>query len=189
MSLPQIKTLRLNLRRFAQHDADAFAKMNADPDVMADLGGPLDRPASDAKLERYISAFSEFGYGRWVIENVDSVFLGYAGIMHRPGDHPLGAHDEIGWRLRRDAWGFGYATEAAHAALQDGFERSGLTRVFSYTAADNDRSKAVMRRLGLRREPSLDFSAEYDPGGIWNGLVWIAEEARPNANEPCSKRK
>lgn len=172
---PQILTQRLRLRPFSTSDAEAFAKMNSHPEVMADLGGPLVREASDAKLERYITAFSERGYGRWAIENWDREFLGYAGIMHRSGDHPLGEHDEIGWRLCREVWGFGYASEAARAALKDGFERSRLTIVYSYTAADNERSKAVMDRIGLRRKPALDFRAEYDPIGTWQGLVWIAE--------------
>lgn len=175
MEQPHILTPRLRLRPFSTEDANAFAKMNSHPEVMADLGGPLDRQASDAKLERYITAFSERGYGRWAIENRHGEYLGYAGIMYRPGDHPLGAHDEIGWRLCREAWGFGYASEAARAALKDGLERCRLNAVYSYTAEDNERSKAVMDRLGLRREPTLDFWADYDPIGAWRGLVWVAE--------------
>ena len=147
--------------------------MNADPVVMADLGGPLDRSASDEKLKRYMQAYSDRGYGRWAVENREGEFLGYVGIMHVTEWHPLGAHDEIGWRFRRAAWGHGYATEAARAALQDGFERVGLEKIITYTASDNRRSQAVMTRLGLRRDPSLDFIAEYDPGSRWTGLVWV----------------
>ncbi|MEL7113087.1 MAG: GNAT family N-acetyltransferase [Pseudomonadota bacterium] len=173
MSAFEMITPRLRLRSWDRDDCAAFAALNADPEVMADLGGPLDRTASDKKLNRYRQAYLDRGYGRWVIENRQGAFLGYAGIMHVAGDHPLGPHNEIGWRLCRAAWGYGYASEAARAALQDGFDRVGLQRVISYTASDNRRSQAVMERLGLRRDPSLDFTAEYDVGSPWSGLVWV----------------
>ncbi len=148
--------------------------MNADPEVMADLGGPLTRAASDQKLDRFTRVYRENGFTRWVIEANDGTFLGYTGATPSGEDHPLGAHHEIGWRLAREAWGQGYATEAASAALNDLFTRVGLVEVLAYTAADNVRSQAVMGRLGLRRDLSLDFTAEYEGSGPWSGLVWVA---------------
>ena len=152
--------------------------MNADAEVMRDLGGTLSRDESDRKLDRYAEAFDTHGYGRWVIEgSIDQAepsFLGYAGVMPNRGDHPLGDHEDVGWRLRREAWGHGFASEAAKAALHDVFGRARLNEVVSYTAPDNFRSQAVMRRLGLRRDSSLDFSAHYDGFGTWHGLVWLA---------------
>jgi RimJ/RimL family protein N-acetyltransferase len=88
-------------------------------------------------------------------------------------DHPLGPHFEIGWRLMRNAWGHGYATEAARAALDDAFGRVRLREVVAYTAADNLRSQAVMDRLRLQRVPSRDFTLDYGRGA-WSGLVWVA---------------
>ena len=152
--------------------------MNADPEVMWDLGGPLNQEASDRKLERFDTAFARYGYGRWVIigELGDDAqaFLGYAGIMASRGEHPLGDHEDMGWRLRRDAWGHGFASEAARAVLDDAFSRVGLEEVLAYTAPDNQRSQAVMERLELRRDPSRDFEARYDDVGVWRGLVWVA---------------
>ena len=87
-------------------------------------------------------------------------------------DHPIGVHDEIGWRLIRNAWGHGYATEAARAALIDVFRRVRLTEVLAYTDAQNIRSQAVMSRLGLRRDTSRDFAIDSDRLGTWRGLVW-----------------
>lgn len=139
---------------------------------MRDYGGPLERAQSDAKLDRYIAAFAQHGFARWAINGRAGAFLGYAGVMPSPPAHPLGPHTEIGWRLMRDAWGQGYATEAAAAALRDVFARCGLTEVIAYTAADNSRSQAVMARLGLRRDPARDFSATYE-SGLWHGLVWV----------------
>jgi RimJ/RimL family protein N-acetyltransferase len=169
-----ITTPRLRLRCWEESDRDAFAAMHADPAVMQDYGGPISRQASDAKLERYAMAYRQYGFCRWGVESRDGDFLGYAGIMpSRPG-HPLGPHSEIGWRLVRHAWRHGYATEAARAALDDGFVRVGLAEVVAYTAADNLRSQAVMERLHMRRDPSRDFTADYDSIKGWRGLVWVA---------------
>ena len=169
-----INTPRTRLRCWGRADRDAFAAMHADPDVMHDYGGPISRGESDAKLDRYTATYHQHGFCRWAIEGQEGDLLGYAGIMpSRPG-HPLGSHSEIGWRLVRRAWGHGYATEAARAALNDAFTRVGLAEVIAYTAFDNLRSQAVMGRLQLRRDPSRDFTADYDTIKGWRGLVWVA---------------
>ena len=172
-----IETSRTRLRRWTDGDRNAFAALHADPEVMHDYSGPLNQSQSDAKFERYVSTFSRQGFGRWVVENRDGDFLGYAGLMPSRPAHPLGPHVDIGWRLVRSAWGQGYATEAARAALDDAFGRCGLLEVIAYTAADNARSQAVMARLSLRRDPSRDFS-EPDGSRIWHGMVWVAAPAR-----------
>jgi len=151
-----------------------FAALNADPEVARDLGGPLSRAASDAKLDRYMDTFGRRGFCRWAIETGDGDFLGYAGVMPPREDHPLYPHCEVGWRLTRDAWGHGYATEAARAALDDIFTRVGLMEVVSFTAPDNLRSQAVMARLDLIRDVSRDFTLQDERLGLWRGLVWVA---------------
>ena len=171
-----IETERLRLRVWAEADRDRFAALNADPVVMKDLGGPLSRDDSEAKLDRYLKAWGSNGYGRWLVETISGEFLGYCGVMPIREDHPIGIHDEIGWRLIRKAWGHGYATEAARAALIDVFRRVKLIEVLAYTDAQNIRSQAVMRRLGLRRDTSRDFAIYSDRLGTWRGLVWMAHE-------------
>jgi RimJ/RimL family protein N-acetyltransferase len=99
-------------------------------------------------------------------------------LMPSPAEHPLGPHFEIGWRLVRRAWGHGYATEAADAALKDVFDRAGLVEVLAYTSPDNLRSQAVMARLRLRRDPARDFTADYNGFRAWRGLVWVAAAVR-----------
>jgi RimJ/RimL family protein N-acetyltransferase len=173
-----IETPRIRLRCWREADREAFAAMNADPEVMLDQGGPLSREKSDAKLDRYAAAFVSYGFCRWVTEARDGEFLGYAGIMPSPSEHPLGPHFEIGWRLVRRAWGHGYATEAAGAALKDAFDRAGLVEVLAYTSPDNLRSQAVMARLRLRRDPARDFTADYNGLRAWRGLVWVAAAVR-----------
>jgi RimJ/RimL family protein N-acetyltransferase len=168
-----IRSDRLTLRNWRDSDRDAFAALNAVAELTQDLGGPLDRARSDAKFDRYVAAFDRRGFCRWVIEDSDGQFLGYAGVMpSRPG-HPLGPHAEIGWRLKRSAWGRGYATEAARASLRDVFERVGLKEVLAYTSADNVRSRAVIERLNMQRAASLDYSEPLG-AGLWRGLVWVA---------------
>jgi RimJ/RimL family protein N-acetyltransferase len=177
MKVMILETERLRLRPWRDDDAGAFAALNADPEVMADLGGPMSRADSDAKLARYAAAFRDHQITRWAVETKDGEFIGYAGVMPAREDHPLGPHYEIGWRFHTAAWGHGYATEAAAAALRDAFERVGLEEVFSYTSADNFRSQAVMGRLFLARTPERDFIAEYPGVGTWRGLVWVARAA------------
>jgi RimJ/RimL family protein N-acetyltransferase len=172
-----IRTQRLKLLPWRDEHRAAFAEMHADPEVMADQGGPVDEAKSNAKLDRYRAAYAEHGFSRWAVESADGFFLGYAGVMPRLlPDHPLGCHFEIGWRFMRRAWGHGYATESATAALEDAFCRAGLKEIVSYTSADNRRSQAVMARLNLVRDPSRDFIAEYEGVGLWRGLVWVAHQ-------------
>jgi RimJ/RimL family protein N-acetyltransferase len=169
-----IDTPRTRLRCWEQIDRDAFAAMHADPEVMHDYGGPISRRESDAKLDRYAAAYRQHGLCRWAVEGQDGALLGYAGVMPSRLGHPLGSHFEIGWRLVRRCWGHGYATEAARAALEDAFTRLRLAEVIAYTSLDNLRSQAVMGRLQLRRDPSRDFTADYDTIKGWRGLVWVA---------------
>ncbi|MDF1793422.1 MAG: GNAT family N-acetyltransferase [Thalassobaculaceae bacterium] len=169
---PVIDTRRLRLRPWCDGDLPVFAALHADSEVMRDLGGPVDEAASRAKLTRYRTAFVTHGVCRWAVETRDGVFVGYAGVMPSSPGHPLGEHFDIGWRLCRGAWGEGYATEAAAAALADVFARSAPTEVLAYTAADNWRSQAVMTRLGLVREPTRDFTLPDGTDDGWHGLVW-----------------
>lgn len=172
-----LDTPRTRLRPWRESDRAAFAALMADPEVMADLGGPIDRTAADAKLDRYISANRDHGIGRLAVEARDGRFLGYCGVMALATGHPLAPGFEIGWRLARTAWGQGFAAEAAAAVLADGFTRLGAAEIVAFTAPDNRRSQAVMARLGMRRDPARDFTARYDGVTDWHGLVWVARPA------------
>lgn len=139
---------------------------------MVDAPRPLSREKSDRKFDRYVAAYEQHGVCNWAVEDAEGAFVGYAGVM--PRHEPLlGAHLSAGWRLARQVWGRGYATEAAGAAIVDAFSRLRPKEVLAYTSPDNARSQAVMARLGLRRAPSRDFvtSAERP----WTGLVWVAD--------------
>ena len=141
---------------------------------MADYGGPISRSESGEKFERYVAAQRDHRVSRWAVENLDGGFLGYAGVMPRLSkDHPLGAHFEVGWRFVRHAWRHGYATESAKAALRHAFHQVGLGEILSYTSPDNERSRAVMARLNLVRDPARDFTTRTPSGEPWQGLVWV----------------
>lgn len=172
MMAPNLTSDRLFLRPFRPEDLDAFAALHAEPQVMADLGGPITRKAAQVKLEGYMACDRRFGYSRLAVF-CDGTFAGYTGVMHRdaPG-HPLGPHNEVGWRLLPLMWGQGIATEAARLSLQDMFKRRPGTEVFCYALPDNIRSHAVMARLGFERAPELDFTEDDPDYGAWRGLVW-----------------
>lgn len=170
-----IETKRLNLNKWRQDHFLSFAKMHADPEVMADLAGVIDRDESFKKFNRYCQAEKEHNISRWAVETKQGEFIGYVGIMPRmDSQHPLGKHYEIGWRFMRKFWGNGYATESARAALDHAITQRNFKEILSYTSADNLRSQAVMERLGLRRTASLDFILHQSSGIKWKGLVWAA---------------
>jgi RimJ/RimL family protein N-acetyltransferase len=167
--------MTFELRHWSEAHREPFADMQSDPEVMADLGGPFDRPDSYLKFDRYCGAWKSEGISRWAVVDATESFLGYAGVMKAGSpDHPLGSHYEIGWRFRREVWGLGFATRSARQALEHAWRVVKVDEIFSYTAEDNHRSQAVMERLQLNRNSARDFTARY-PEGIRSGLVWTAE--------------
>lgn len=155
----EVRTDRLRMRRWRDEDREPFAAMNADPQVMRHFPAPLDRAASDTFLDRIEARFEEQGYGLWALEVVDGPgFVGFTGLNPMPDGVPGAGGVEVGWRLARSAWGNGYATEAARAAL-DVARAAGLTEVWSMTAVTNLPSQAVMRRIGLRRHGTFEHPA------------------------------
>ncbi|MET0294162.1 MAG: GNAT family N-acetyltransferase [Phenylobacterium sp.] len=164
-----IRTERLVLRPWRDADLDAMAAMHRDVEVMADAGGVQDGTQAEARITRYQAAIDRLGYGRWAVEDHAGAWLGYVGVMPIAPDHPLAPGDEAGWRLVRSAWGQGYASEGARAAIAHALDTIGLAEVVAYTAPDNHRSQAVMCRLGLERRPDRDFTFRG-----FRGLVWCA---------------
>jgi RimJ/RimL family protein N-acetyltransferase len=153
-----IETERLILRPWRDADRPPFIAMSADPAVMETLGGVLSAAEAEDYIDRGAARLATFGFCRWALERrEDGAFIGAVGLAPIHQSLPLPAGFEMGWRLVRDAWGRGYATEAAKAAIADGFERRGLTEVFAFTSLPNLRSQAVMARLGMQRAATLDF--------------------------------
>ncbi len=153
-----IETERLILRRWRESDREPYGAMSADPAVMDWLGGTRPRGESAAQIDHFEARIEQHEHGVLALERkADGEFLGFAALAVTDCPPPVPQGVEVGWRLARHAWGFGYATEAARALLVHGFEHLGLDEIVSFTAATNLRSQAVMRRIGLERRPDLDF--------------------------------
>lgn len=158
MEIPALRTERLHLREWRDTDLAPFAALNADPAVVEYLAGALTRAQSDALAARIREHFERHGFGAWAVE-VPRVteFAGFIGLAIPSFEARFTPCVEIGWRLAREHWGRGYATEGARAALAFGFEQLDLAEIVSFTAVANQRSRTVMERIGMRRDPSDDF--------------------------------
>jgi RimJ/RimL family protein N-acetyltransferase len=160
--------------------------MNADPEVMECLPRTLSTAQSDALIERIEAGFQANAYGLWAVELPgEAPFIGFVGLARVEFDVFFAPAVEVGWRLARPFWGRGLASEAARAALAFGFEQCGLAEVVSFTVEGNARSRAVMERLGMRRDPREDFDhpllAEGDPLRR-HVLYRLTAQERPEAN-------
>lgn len=163
---PEIVTDRLRLRAWRHGDREAFAAMGADPRVMEFFPATLTREESDALVDRIEEGFGERGFGMWAVEVAGGPeFIGFVGLNVPAFEAHFTPCVEIGWRLAAEQWGQGYATEAARAALDFGFEQLGLAEIVSFTVPANLRSRAVMERLGMTRRAEEDFDHPVLPPG------------------------
>ncbi len=155
----RLETERLILRDWREEDWPRFFAGTNTPDVMRWLGGVLDDDGMAATRARVEGCASANGFCFWVVERKsDGEILGFCGLKRAdaPGSSVAGAI-EAGWRLREDAWGQGYAKEAATATLDAAFGRFGAGEVIALTVPGNAPSWGLMKRLGMRRREDLDY--------------------------------
>lgn len=156
-----IETERLILRPWRQEDLVPFAALNGDPDVMEYFPSVMSREESDALGLRVKERIDTEGFGFFAVQvKGGEDFIGMVGVSvpSYGADLPCGPCTEVGWRLAKSAWGKGYASEAANASLDFAFRTLKLQEVVSFTAVQNERSQAVMRRIGMTRDESCDFN-------------------------------
>lgn len=164
--MTELETPRLRLRRWRDDDRAAFSSLNADPVVMEHFPAPLSRAESDALVDRIEAGLDEREWGLWAAEIRDSgAFIGFIGLNPATFDAPFTPAVEVGWRLARAHWGRGYAIEGARAAVEFGFVDLELDEIVSFTTHGNTRSRRVMERLGMRRDPADDFDNPNIPPG------------------------
>ncbi|MFE7095024.1 GNAT family N-acetyltransferase [Streptomyces erythrochromogenes] len=163
--MSEIRTERLVLRQWRESDLRPWAAMNADPEVREHFDGVLTREQSEASAARFRAAIEQRGWGWWAVEVRETgEFIGFTGLDPVDEDMPF-TGVEAGWRLARSSWGHGFATEAALAVLAFGFDTLALPEILAVTTAGNLRSQAVMRRIGMTRDPADDFDDLTVPDG------------------------
>ncbi|NCP19482.1 MAG: GNAT family N-acetyltransferase [Erythrobacter sp.] len=158
------ETARLILRDWRDADWAPFWDATNTPAVMRWLGGVCDAEKRAAAQQRLLSYTRDHGHTFWVVERKsDAAILGFCGLKRcNQQGGPVGMM-EIGWRLREDAWGQGYAKEAAGAALDIAFSTYEADEVIALTVRRNTASWGLMERLGMRRREDLDFAnADFD---------------------------
>jgi RimJ/RimL family protein N-acetyltransferase len=139
--------------------------MNADAEVREHFPNVLTREQSEASTARFQADLDRRGWGWWALEvKATGEFIGFTGLDPVEEGMPF-TGVEADWRLARPAWGHGYASEAARAAVSFGFERLGLAEILAVTTAANLRSQAVMRRIDMTRDPADDFDDLSVPDG------------------------
>lgn len=161
-----IRTGRLILRDWRDEDIAPFIRHTNTGAVMRWLGGvQTEAQLRDALENRLMRWQKERGFTFWAVERIeDGALLGFCGIkLADTAGSPIEGAFEIGWRLREDAWGQGFAKEAALASLDYAFETLGADRVVALTFPGNEASWGLMERLGMVRRPELDYDDERFP--------------------------
>jgi RimJ/RimL family protein N-acetyltransferase len=166
----EIGTERLIMRGWRESDLAPWVAMNADPEVRRYLGPPLTPGQAEAWVLNFQDDLDRRGFGFWAVEvRASGEFIGFTGLGILDDEMPVAGSVELAWRLARAAWGHGYATEAARAAMGYGFGSLDLPEVVAVTMAENLRSRAVMERIGMTRDPGGDFE---DPDVEEGPLRW-----------------
>ncbi len=173
-----IQTPRLTLREWRGADRDEFVSLCSSAAVMTHLGGPVSAEQADAGIARYRACQAAHGFSFWVMERrADAAFLGFCGLrLTTDRGLLLEGETEIGWRLREDAWGQGYAREAALATLRWSWTNLAAPRVIATTVPRNHRSWGLMERIGMVRDPALDFGHPSFPDNhpLHRHIVYVA---------------
>jgi RimJ/RimL family protein N-acetyltransferase len=161
-----LTTARLRLRPWRAEDLPPYAALNADPRVREHFPKMLSAEESDREAAGIAAHFDRHGFGLWAVEVIGAAdFVGFVGLAVPGFEAHFTPCVEIGWRLAFEHWGHGYATEAARAALDCGFQRLGLEEIVSFTVPANWRSRRVMEHLGMRRSAADDFDHPRLPPG------------------------
>jgi ribosomal-protein-alanine N-acetyltransferase len=158
-----IETPRLILRQLEKEDHEAFIALNQDKDVMGFFPSVLTAAETMSQIERIANHIEQYGYGRFAVERKDNrQFIGFTGLAHATLKSIDAPFVEIGWRLSKANWGQGFATEAAKACLDYGFNALGLDEIHSFTAVLNKRSEQVMKKIGMVKQGLFDHPAIED---------------------------
>lgn len=152
-----ITTERLALRLWHTDDFLPFAAMNKDEDVMKYFPNILSEEETRTMMQRIENHFQTHGFGLFAIEKLSTKeFIGYTGFMVPRFESFFTPCIEIGWRIKKEEWNKGYATEAAKACLVYGFQNLNLNKIYSFTSAVNHPSEKVMQKIGMKKEGEFE---------------------------------
>jgi RimJ/RimL family protein N-acetyltransferase len=153
-----LTSARLRLRLWRDEDLEPYAALNADLRVREFFPSVQTYKESADSMQFIRDHWQRRGFGLWAVEVIGGApFIGFIGLSVPSFDAPFMPCVELGYRLAFDHWGHGYATEGSRAAITFGFATGGLTEIVAMTAVGNERSRRVMERLGMRRNPADDF--------------------------------
>jgi ribosomal-protein-alanine N-acetyltransferase len=174
-----IFTNRLILRHWRDEDTEPFIKINKDPEVMRFFPSTQSADETLALITRIQNHFNDYGYGAYAVERIDTgQFIGFTGFSHPSFKSHFTPCVEIGWRLGKEHWNQGFATEAAKACLNYGFENLGLNEIYSFTATLNLPSINVMEKAGLKKIGGFEHPAVADRHKLKTHVLYkIAKEA------------
>lgn len=172
-----LETEHLLLRRFTSEDVDNLVELDSDPEVTHYITGDHATPRDDVVedlLPTYLDYYRRYpGFGFWaVVEKSTSEFIGW--FHFRPGEGDPADEAELGYRLRRSAWGKGYATEGSKALIHKGFAEFGVRRVRAETMVVNSASRRVMEKAGLHYVRTFHQDWPYSIPGDEHGNVEYA---------------
>lgn len=152
-----IETKRLQLRDWKDTDLDPFRRLNADNKVMTYFPKSLSSKETNAFYKSIFAEIRERGFGLYAVEEKkNKEFIGFIGFHEATFEADFTPCIEIGWRLKKEAWGKGYASEGAAACMEYGFIELGFRNVYSFTADVNQPSKNVMRKIGMNFIKTFD---------------------------------
>ncbi len=161
-----IETQRLILRRWKESDHEPFSALNADSKVCKFFPNTLSKKESNALADKIEDRFNENGFGFYALEHKENGnFIGFCGLNKPSFKAHFTPCVEIGWRLSSAYWNKGYATEAARAALDEGFNHYDLKEIVSFTVPENIASRRVMEKIDLTRDDEGDFDHPALPDG------------------------
>ena len=179
----ELRTARLRLRRWQPEDEAAMAQINSDPEVTRYLNRPVGPAATRTFVAVVTAHWAEHGFGFWAVESrepaLDGQFIGFIGVGYPTFIPALARRAEIGWRLARDAWGRGLASEGARAARDDAFERLGLPELISIIHPENVRSQRLAAGLGMSLAELV-----HNPVQGREVEVWQLRRATPGRSAP-----
>ena len=179
MSTIFIETPRLILRQWQQSDHKPYIKLNADPEVMKFFPAVKTPGETSAQIKRLTDYINEHGYGFFAVERKDNhEFIGFTGLTKPGFEAYFTPCIEIGWRLSKENWGYGFATEAATGCLDFAFCQLKLSEIYAFTAVQNIRSEMVMQRIGMNKVGEFDHPLIADGHFLKKHIIYKITHAK-----------